>query len=153
MKEEINNEDFIKELVRKSHLESPSEGFTLQVMQQIEKEVVVQKLYTPLITKKMWLIITVLFAFFLSIAFYFLGNLETKNTTASLFQNVFQNSWDQLFLSIRFSKSLSFSLVLFFIFSLLTKRLASEYSLNFFLPPNFCVYPKNSAIPLHPLPL
>jgi len=127
MKEEINKEDFIKELMRKSHLESPTEGFTLQVMQQIEKEVVVRKLYTPLITKKMWLIITVLFAFFLSIAFYFLGNLETKNTTASLFQNVFQNSWDKLFLSIRFSKTLTFSLVLFFICSLLQMFFITSY--------------------------
>lgn len=127
MKEEMNTEDFIKEMMRKSHLEKPSEGFTLKVMQQIEREVVFQKLHTPLISKKTWLIITVLFAVFLCVAFYFLGNTEANKTSTSVFQNVFQNNWNQLFLRIRFSKTLTFSLVLFFIFSLLQMFYITSY--------------------------
>ena len=75
----------------------------------------------------MWLIITVLFAVFLCVAFYFLGNTEANKTSTSVFQNVFQNNWNQLFLIIRFSKTLTFSLVLFFIFSLLQMFYITSY--------------------------
>ncbi|VXB12631.1 conserved hypothetical protein [Flavobacterium sp. 9AF] len=127
MKNEMNNEDYIKELICKSNIETPSDGFTLKIMQQIENEVAFQKLHTPLISKKIWLIIGGLFIVFLLITFYFLMNLEIKPTSNLFFQKVFRNNINNLFSGIRISKTLTFSLVLFFVLGLLQMFFITSY--------------------------
>ncbi|WP_130735312.1 hypothetical protein [Flavobacterium sp. J27] len=119
MKEEIKNEAFVNQLIRKSSLETPSEEFTLKVMQQIEHEVVLQKINAPLISKTIWVIIGVLFSVFLLVAFYLLNENSTESASKLFFERVFQNTYDAFFTRLKFSKTVIFSLLLFFVFSLL----------------------------------
>lgn len=111
--EQKNNEDFIKKLMDKSVLEKPSSDFTLNVMQVLIEE---NKLVTqdkPLISRQMWLLILVCLLLFFSLIFYFMNWHIVETPTSTLFNN----SIGRLFSNLRFSKTVTYSLLIFSVFS------------------------------------
>jgi len=111
--EQKNREDFIKKLMDKSVLEKPSSGFTINVMQILieENKLVIQN--KPLISRQMWLLIFVSLLFFFCLIFYFTNWQIEESPTSKLFNNSIQ----QLFSNLRFSKTVTYSLLIFSVFS------------------------------------
>ncbi|WP_445455647.1 hypothetical protein [Flavobacterium sp. HNIBRBA15423] len=128
MKEEQNKgEDFIKKMMDKSVLESPSADFTLKVMQKLVKEKQLVALNKPLISKQIWFLIFTFFLLLLSFIFYFMGGRIQDSSTTTLFEKLFDNSIWQLFSSLKFSKTLSYSLLIFSVFILLQVVFIKSY--------------------------
>ncbi len=128
MKEEQNKgEDFIKKMMDKSVLESPSADFTLKVMQKLVKEKQLVALNKPLISKQIWFLIFTFFLLLLSFTFYFMGGRIQDSSTAALFEKLFDNSIWQLFSNLKFSKTLSYSLLIFSVSILLQVVFIKSY--------------------------
>ncbi len=128
MKEEQNKgEDFIKKMMDKSVLESPSADFTLKVMQKLVKEKQLVALNKPLISKQIWFLIFTFFLLLLSFTFYFMGGRIQDSSTITLFEKLFDNSIWQLFSNLKFSKTLSYSLLIFSVFILLQVVFIKSY--------------------------
>jgi len=128
MKEEQNKgEDFIKKMMDKSVLESPSADFTLKVMQELVKEKQLVALNKPLISKQIWFMIFAFFLLLLSFTFYFMGGRIQDSLTTTLFEKLFDNSIWQLFSNLKFSKTLSYSLLIFSVFILLQVVFIKSY--------------------------
>lgn len=128
MKEEQNKgEDFIKKMMDKSVLESPSADFTLKVMQKLVKEKQLVALNKPLISKQIWFLIFTFFLLLLSFIFYFMGGRIQDSSTTTLFEKLFDNSIWQLFSNLKFSKTLSYSLLIFSVSILLQVVFIKSY--------------------------
>ncbi|KIX19662.1 hypothetical protein SY27_17785 [Flavobacterium sp. 316] len=120
MKEVQNREeDFIKKMMDKSVLESPSTDFTLKIMKEITKENQFYKLNKPLISRQVWMLVFTFLLLLFSSAFYFIDWKIQDNSFTTLFGEIIDDSIWQLFSNLKFSKTLSYSLLVFSVFSLL----------------------------------
>lgn len=120
MKEVQNREeDFIKKMMDKSVLESPSTDFTLKIMKEVMKENQFYKLNKPLISRQVWMLIFTFLLLLFSSAFYFIDWKIQDNSFTTLFGKIINDSIWQLFSNLKFSKTLSYSLLIFSVFSLL----------------------------------
>lgn len=120
MKEVQNREeDFIKKMMDKSVLESPSADFTLKIMKEVTKENQFYKLNKPLISRQVWMLIFTFLLLLFSSAFYFIDWKIQDNSFSTLFGKIIDDSIWQLFSNLKFSKTLSYSLLIFSVFSLL----------------------------------
>lgn len=120
MKEVQNREeDFIKKMMDKSVLESPSTDFTLKIMKEVTKENQFYKLNKPLISRQVWMLIFTFLLLLFSSAFYFIDWKIQDNSFSTLLGKIIDDSIWQLFSNLKFSKTLSYSLLIFSVFSLL----------------------------------
>ena len=128
MKEVQNREeDFIKKLMDKSVLDTPSTDFTLKIMQELAKEKQLVKTNEPLISKGMWMLLVVFVLLLFSLPFYFMGWKIQDSSFSILFGKITDNTILQLFSNLKISKTVSYSLLIFSVFSLLQVLFIKSY--------------------------
>ncbi|GAB5400466.1 MAG: hypothetical protein Aureis2KO_20510 [Aureisphaera sp.] len=88
-------EEIIKKWMGEVGVETPSPGFTDRIMQSIEKEKTVLKPYVPLISKKGWLIVALLFVLSMVLLYFFpiggAGYLNEISVERPKFENLFSS--------------------------------------------------------------
>ena len=120
MKREKNIEEFSKYVMKEAKTNSPSKDFVANVMEVIETdfEAATGLKYQPLISKKGWLMVAVLFV--AVCVFIYTGNFETPELLSSIdlsFLNKIPSF--NLFESINVSNTFLVSILLFAIFAML----------------------------------
>jgi len=137
MKPDKNIEEITKYIIKEAQVESPSDGFLNKVMDsvKIESELSLSKKYEPLISKKVWVLIAVVFIA-LSV-FLLTGTTENYNLISkvdfSLLDklpsiNVFDTiSSINIFQHIHFSTTFTLSFIIFSVLAVFQLYVIKNY--------------------------
>jgi len=137
MKPDKNIEEITKYIIKEAQVESPSDGFLNKVMDsvKIESELSLSKKYEPLISKKVWVLIAVVFIA-LSV-FLLTGTTENYNLISkvdfSLLDklpsiNVFDTiSSINIFKNIHFSTTFTLSFIIFSVLAVFQLYVIKNY--------------------------
>ncbi len=141
-KKNIIQDDFLKNLMKNSEIEKPSENFTNKVMEKIQSEIItISTADEPLLSKKYWLLIAsgfiavliILFVFDLSFINNLFTGISIENFEITTITGNLLNSFRNIFSSIKIS---SISIIVIAAISslfLLDKFLKKKITTNIFI--------------------
>jgi len=128
MKEEKKIKDFTKYLMSKIEVDTPSEDFLANVMRSVEVESEIETViaYKPLISKSVWGLMIVLFLAL--IVFIITGSTVNHYLIEAIDLKVINDiSEIDLFKNIHFSKTFTFSFILFSAFVVIQLFVIKNY--------------------------
>lgn len=111
-KKNIIQDDFLKNLIKNSEIEKPSENFTNKVMGKIQSEAkTISFADKPLLNKKYWLLIAagfitviiILFVFYLSVITNLFAGISVEKIEIPTITGNLVNSFRDIFYSIKIS--------------------------------------------------